>query len=224
MSHVKMSYAKLLQKSQQLKTYTVRTGTYDMIGFGIRLAAWFEDHYVAPCNIYATAYNAWLDESERTPVKTQDIQTTSEILLNAYRQVTNLMHADPLVTADDLIHMGLPPRPSGGRTPAPTPISWPLATTDTSTLRQVTLNFVDSVTGKKGKPKGVHGAETRWAILNDAPASIDELINSSFDTNSPLTLTFTEEQRGKRIWFALRWENTTGAKGPFSAIESAIVP
>jgi hypothetical protein len=29
---------------------------------------------------------------------------------------------------------------------------------------------------------------------------------------------------GKRLWFAARWENTTGQKGPWSEIMCVIIP
>jgi hypothetical protein len=45
-----------------------------------------------------------------------------------------------------------------------------------------------------------------------------------FDTNSPLDIEFTEEDRGKVVWFAVRWENTRGEKGPWSEIYFAIIP
>jgi hypothetical protein len=70
----------------------------------------------------------------------------------------------------------------------------------------------------------VHGVEVRWALLGIAPLSVDELIHSSFDTHSPFTLDFSENDRGKTVWFCLRWENTTGEKGPWSEMMSAIIP
>jgi hypothetical protein len=53
---------------------------------------------------------------------------------------------------------------------------------------------------------------------------INDLTNSSFDTHTPLTLEFADEDRGKVLYFALRWENTRGEKGPFGAIMNAIIP
>jgi hypothetical protein len=35
---------------------------------------------------------------------------------------------------------------------------------------------------------------------------------------------FENDQRGKTVYFALRWENTRGEKGPWSAIQIAIIP
>jgi hypothetical protein len=104
------------------------------------------------------------------------------------------------------------------------PESYPEADADTSVIRQVTIRFWDSVTKKRGKPHGVHGAEIRWALLDHVPASVDELLNSGFDTASPFTLPFDENQRGLRLYFCLRWESNTGLKGPFGEIGSAVVP
>jgi hypothetical protein len=115
---------------------------------------------------------------------------------------------------------------TGDPTPSPTPKpnTFPEAEADTSILRQVTIRFWDSLTKKRGKPHGVHGAEIRWAILDHVPATVAELIHSEFDTATPFTLTFDESQRGKRLYFCLRWESTTNQKGPFGEIYSAIIP
>jgi hypothetical protein len=109
-------------------------------------------------------------------------------------------------------------------TPVAAPETYPEADPDTSVLRQVTIHFWDNVTKKRGKPRGVHGAEIRWAILDHEPASEDELTNSDFDTATPLTLKFNESQRAKRLYFCLRWETTTNLKGPFGEIYSAVIP
>ena len=109
-------------------------------------------------------------------------------------------------------------------TPAGEPESYPDAEPDTSVIRQVTINFWDSATKKRGKPHGVHGAEIRWVILDHAPVSVEELTNSDFDTASPFTLKFDENQRGQRVYFCLRWETNTNIKGPYGEIYSAIIP
>jgi hypothetical protein len=109
-------------------------------------------------------------------------------------------------------------------TPAGAPESYPEAEPDTRVIRQVTINFWDSATKKWGKPHRVHGAEIRWALLDHAPASVDELTNSDFATASPFTLHFDESQRGQKVYFCLRWETNTNAKGPYGEIYSAVIP
>jgi hypothetical protein len=108
--------------------------------------------------------------------------------------------------------------------PVTAPTSFPEADTDTSVIRQVIIHFWDSLTKKRGKPHGVHGAEIRWAILDHVPLSVKELINSDFDTASPFTLVFDESDRGKRLYFCLRWETSTNLKGPDGEIYSVIIP
>ncbi|MDR1371366.1 MAG: hypothetical protein LBJ72_14785 [Dysgonamonadaceae bacterium] len=57
------------------------------------------------------------------------------------------------------------------------------------------------------------------------PADLKEMgILTTKDTHSPLILDFSEVDRGKTFWFSLRWENTTGKKGPWGEILNAIVP
>jgi hypothetical protein len=128
-----------------------------------------------------------------------------------------------LMNDEDKLVYGIRP-PDRTATPAGEPASYPEAEPDTSIIRRVTIHFWDSATKKRGKPRGVHGAEIRWALLDHPPESVDELTTSDFDTASPLTLTFDESQRGLRVYFCLRWESTTNIKGPFGEIYSAVVP
>jgi hypothetical protein len=61
-------------------------------------------------------------------------------------------------------------------------------------------------------------------ISETAPAKIEDLLHSEFSTHSPLELVFDEDRRGKRLYFAVRWENGAAKKGLWSNIYSAIVP
>ena len=74
------------------------------------------------------------------------------------------------------------------------------------------------------KPFGVRGVEIIWAVLDVPPTSYNELAHSVFDTRSPYTFQFDLADAGKRFYCCLRWENTTGQKGPWSEIQSAIIP
>ncbi|MDR3132631.1 MAG: hypothetical protein LBU42_01235, partial [Prevotellaceae bacterium] len=113
-----------------------------------------------------------------------------------------------------------------GNTPSPVPGTRPAASVNTSQFRRISIEFYeDDGTHKKAKPPGVHGAEVRWAVFDNLrEVHINDLTNSSFDTHTPLTLEFADEDRGKVLYFALRWENTRGEKGPFGAIMNAIIP
>jgi hypothetical protein len=89
--------------------------------------------------------------------------------------------------------------------------------------RQVKFDFCESETSKS-KPADQHGVEIASLLSDIPPAEIEELTRSSFDTHTPMILTFRESERGKKLWFAARWENTRGEKGPWSEIFSVIVP
>jgi hypothetical protein len=96
---------------------------------------------------------------------------------------------------------------------------------DTGTRRRLVITYRDEGSKRRGKPAGVHGIEVRWAILDTPPVHISELAHSSFDTNPPLTIDFEEDQRGKRVYLAGRWEiSREGEKGPFGDIEEAVIP
>jgi hypothetical protein len=159
----------------------------------------------------------------RTPVITFAKTKAREKYEALLRILVSNLQSNTLVSDDDRKAMGIAIRPKTHK-PIPAPTSYPGFTIDTSIIRCLILYFFDIINKVRAKPHGVHGAEIRWAILDAPPAHIDELINSAFDTRSPFTLDFDESQRGKTVYFCLRWENTTGEKGPWSEIVSAIIP
>jgi hypothetical protein len=93
-------------------------------------------------------------------------------------------------------------------------------------IRQIIVEYKVLGAEHWGKPPKVHGIEIRWAFLDHPPTDIEaELTNSSFDTRHPFRITFREEDRGKTVYFAGRWEiEREGEKGDFGPIVSAIVP
>ncbi|MDR1030470.1 MAG: hypothetical protein LBL76_06310 [Treponema sp.] len=128
------------------------------------------------------------------------------------------------VTNEDRTAMGIPNH-SGSHTPVQVPKTSPRLLIDTSTRRRLIIHYRDEKSEHRGKPAGVHGIEVRWAILDHPAVDVKELVNSSFDTNPPLTLEFEEHERGKRVYLCGVWEiEREGEKGPFGAIEEAIIP
>ncbi|MDR1524891.1 MAG: hypothetical protein LBS79_06510 [Tannerella sp.] len=134
--------------------------------------------------------------------------------------IKEFLNYNRALTDGDREALGLPIYKTG-RTPSKVAGEHPSYEIDSSEIRQLTIHFFGQ--GKK-KPEGQHGAEIRWVILQEPPQSIDELIHSAFDTHTPFTLAFDEKQRGEKVYFILRWENTRGEKGPWSEIVSAVIP
>ncbi|MDR0560148.1 MAG: hypothetical protein LBG92_08245 [Prevotellaceae bacterium] len=127
------------------------------------------------------------------------------------------------ITDVDRNGLGLPVHKTS-RTPSPVAETYPDYEIDSRVIRRLTVHFFDSTNRSKAKPAGQHGAEIRWGIFDAPPTSIDALSHSVFDTRTPMTLSFDENQRGKVVYFCLCWENTRGEKGPWSEIISAVVP
>lgn len=95
---------------------------------------------------------------------------------------------------------------------------------DFSTRLQHTINFFDEGTpNKKAKPEGVHGCEIWAKIGGDAPKDQSELAYLATDTGSPYLKPFTSPDAGKTAYYWLRWVNTKGEQGPWSAPVSAMI-
>jgi hypothetical protein len=204
------------------------SAVFTRIGIAGAAQTWYQNTYMVKYTRFKTAYENWLNPAERTPTKTTVLQEAEEEFLPVYRQLYNgYMKGSPLVTDDDLQSCGFPKRHSGGNTPVKKPTTQIETETDTSNPAEVTIHYHDAGSHGIAKPKGVHGAEFRIVVLaagSPPPKDWSELTQSIFDTRTPLTLTFTGEQRGMILYFAARWENTRGEKGPWNAIQWVIIP
>ncbi|MDR0582252.1 MAG: hypothetical protein LBG31_04730 [Prevotellaceae bacterium] len=189
------------------------------------LGQWFDTVFANAFIRYDSAHALWADEAHRTPLVTTEFMEAEKALKPLYRQLyTGFLKDNPLVTDVDLQGMGLPKRSGGSHQHHPVPTTFVEAFVILVGVGIIEVHFHEQGAEKKSKPFGVQGAEMIWAVLHEPPASHEELTHSSFDTHTPFRLTFPDEQRGKTLYFALRWENTTGEKGPWNAIQSAVIP
>jgi hypothetical protein len=186
---------------------------------------WYNGVFVPKYNDFDVAFLGWCNPADRTPAKTATLITAETGFKPVYRELyTGYLKGNPLVTDTDLVEMGLPKRHSGGKTPPTPPTTVVECTVDTSIPATILVSFRDKNEIGRAKPKGVHGVELRWIILDSPPRDWSQLTNSMFDTKAPMRLVFSGEQRGKIVYFALRWENNVGEKGPWSEIYTAVIP
>ena len=178
----------------------------------------------APLAAYAAAWDK-CQNPNRGKVDVLEKDEARKVLEKACRTYYRAyIDGNPQIPDADRDNLGVP-IPDATRTPSTPPATFPMADKiDTSVLRQITIHFRDNGSNHKAKPKGAHGCEIRWGLLDAPPASVEDLTHSNFDTNSPVTLAFDESQRGKTVYFCLRWEGNTGLKGPYGEIDRAIVP
>ncbi|MDR0724537.1 MAG: hypothetical protein LBF59_00820 [Prevotellaceae bacterium] len=186
---------------------------------------WYNTDFIPKHDALNLAFDNWKNPAERTKVITAAFITAENEFKPLYRKLyIGFLKGNPLVTDEDLVAMGLPKHSTGAKTPPTPPTDVVEATTDTSKPGIVGINFRTKNAKGTAKPKHVRGAEIVSAVLDTPPTDWAQLTHSSFDTKTPAQLVFTGEQRGKTLYFALRWENNVGEKGPWSEIYSAIIP
>ncbi|MDR0765440.1 MAG: hypothetical protein LBF09_00685, partial [Odoribacteraceae bacterium] len=174
-----------------------------------------------------TCHNAWKDPEKRNHEDVRRLQDAERDLLPVYYEFARMVMGNPLVTSVDLDDFGLPQRTiTPDRKPAPVEKTPPRYWSVLMYIRFLTIMFgpAESQT-KKGKPKGQHGVECRWLLLeHPREVTLDELIHSEFTTRSPLNIEFNDNERGWTVYYALRWENTRGEKGEFGPVLFDKVP
>ncbi|MDR2115178.1 MAG: hypothetical protein LBP87_02230, partial [Planctomycetaceae bacterium] len=106
----------------------------------------------------------------------------------------------------------------------PVPTSRPEIDIDVLDFRRLKILFHDMNSSNKAKPYGVNGAVIAYAVLDKPPADPNALTRTVLATRTPHVLDFTEEERGQKVYVAICWQNEKGQKGPWSEIESAIIP
>jgi hypothetical protein len=163
------------------------------------------------------------NEGTRTKVTVKEKNDARTLFEGNIRQtVKEYLTNNHLMTDAIRDLLGLP-IPDTKPTPAPAATTYPWTKALTAVIREVGFDYGSSETSK-AKPAGQHGMELASVIADTKPAEVDELIHSSFSTHTPLVLNFKESERGKTLWYAVRWENTRGIKGPWSEIMSVVIP
>jgi hypothetical protein len=191
---------------------------------GTPLGDYIDTKYGPKAAKFFSIYTKYDDVSARTSLIIIELNEAEAEFLVVYLELQEMFTANPLVTNEDLVLLGFTPRSSEERHAAPVETRYPWYRSSTPRIGCVEIEYGDIESGGKKKPAGQHGIECRWGILPGAPADASGLHNSEFDTHTPLVLNFPGEERGKTVYFALRWENSRGLKGPFGPIESAVIP
>jgi hypothetical protein len=94
---------------------------------------------------------------------------------------------------------------------------------DFGEIMQHTIRVRDSESRRRAKPPHVIGFELWRHIGDHTQPSIDELQLTGLVVSSPYILKYTDAERRKTVWYAARWVNTRGEKGPWSLFVSVVV-
>jgi hypothetical protein len=170
-----------------------------------------------------TAWSSYLDPATRCPLLTFEKNEARGILEKLLRLLVRNLQSNTRVTEDERCATGIALR-QGKRQPLPPPAVRPELDIRTPLPRRLAVRFIAEGSTHRARPHGTNGAIFRWALRNTPPAELEELGNVCFATRSPLMLDFKEGQRGSRIYFCAAWQSSTGATGPWSNVESAVIP
>jgi hypothetical protein len=220
------NHEEIYNKALQTVTYLI-AAVLTRIGIAGAALIWYQNVFMVKFNRFKAAIENWRNPAERTQIKMTVLREAEKEFVKVYREFyIGYMKGNPLATDDDLQSAGFPRR-RGGRHPVKKPATLVGMRTDTSNPATVTIYYFEAGSQKIAKPDGAHGTELVYVVRaagEPPPTDWSELMHSLFSTRSPLTITFTGKQRGMILYFAARWENTRGEKGPWNNIESVIIP
>lgn len=108
--------------------------------------------------------------------------------------------------------------------PVGPPTTRPVVTVDASQRLQHTIDFTDETTPtRRAKPAGVIGAEIWVKVDGPPPVDPGELTFLAVDTRAPYTRDYDGAQGSKPAHYMLRWVNSRGEVGPWSATVTATI-
>jgi hypothetical protein len=169
-----------------------------------------------------SAYAAYCDPAKRTKSITQEKNDARKAYVSALRGFIQgqIMHNFKIDDGDRL-GMGLPVY---DRTPTPAapPATRPEIDIDFSQISRHVLHVRDSQTRSAGKPPHTIGFEVRRHLGKNQP-DYAEMLVVDLAIRSPYMLVYTTDVRTQMAWYAVRWVNTHGEKGPWSEIISAVI-
>ncbi len=85
------------------------------------------------------------------------------------------------------------------------------------------FSYVDSVTGKRARPKGVAFVQIVYTVDVVPPASVDACMGNVFINRANNKITFASGDVGKKAYCFGRYVNSNGKFGPWCAMFSATI-
>jgi len=172
---------------------------------------------------WTAAYSAHQTAQSTATSKRQEKDDARAPYAALIRSAVGQMQKNPAVTDTQRAAMEITV-PDQTHTPAPTPTSRPVGKIDTSQRLQHKIEFRDENTPtSRAKPAGVAYCELHLFIGTTAPAGPEAMHLQAVDKSAPYLMEFASSDAGKTAWWALRWVNTRGEHGPWSAMVSATI-
>ncbi len=200
-----------------LTTYTGFLNS-DFAALGVTTAK--KDAFLSIVSNYTTARAAKNTyEAQGAPIY-QTYRDRLETMVAEWRLLTGEIMGRRETTAVQRASLGLPPLDTTATTAGP-PASKPVIVKVDGGQRLIHIvHWVDENTpGSKAKPAGVKRAILLLKI-GTAPTGPSDMPEVAADTATPYLYSFAEADAGKTAHWAVCWENSTGQRGPCSAVSS----
>ena len=164
------------------------------------------------------------DAKQKVAEAATDAKDTARLALEALvRELIGIFQQIKAVTDAAKLAAGAPVHDTI-KTPVPPPTTAPVGRVEIKNRLEHIMHFVDSATPtSKAKPAGVRGCQIWMKIGGTAPASESEMQFVISDPKTPHKIEFQAADAGKTVYYWLRWENTKGIPGPWSAVVTATI-
>ncbi|MDR1847327.1 MAG: hypothetical protein LBR17_04335 [Bacteroidales bacterium] len=172
------------------------------------------------------AQGMW-DKGEHSPMNLMAKDSTRKRLVMTVRNIVNQFIRYNTDATDEIkADLGLTvPNPEPTPVPVPTDIPGIELETLASFTHVLKVGVTEAGSTKKHyrkPPNGVIGYEV-WRAEGANKLSAEGFNFVQLDTNSPTTLRYDLDDVGKEISYRVRWVNTKGEQGPWSAIVTGFV-
>ena len=174
---------------------------------------------------------AELDEWIIIYPKSQDDETSTKLVVAEKNEVLDRLKSSLRRVYDDIPQSALTlndrailnlHKPNTTRTPAGVPTTRPVGEVHNNNLLEHKITFTDE-DGKRGKPEKVRGCQIFCKEGITPPVDEREMRLLASDASSPYVHKFSFSDAGKTFYYRLRWENSRGEAGPWSAFISGVV-
>jgi len=163
------------------------------------------------------------DSAERNKINVAGKNAKGKTLVALIRALVSFQLKNPVITDEQRIQLGLHVHDTKP-TPIPVPTDAPTLVVKTHKSRHLSIEYMIADDDKKARPYGVNGAVLVYGLLDAPPADQKDLPRNVLITRVPYILEFLEAERGKTVYLAICWQNERGQKGPWSDIQSTLVP
>jgi hypothetical protein len=164
-------------------------------------------------------------ETSRTPADNAEIRAAFGGLTSTMRYIKKHYFLVPPLTEADLLRLGLKPD-DHIHTPVPAPTGQATVETRYAGPAQLYVTF-EHLKSTALNPKSAYGYKLAFKVCDadrTPPESGKELTETKFSRRKKILFTFEPENRGKKVYFSVRYENSKGEAGPWVPVTEAVVP